>query len=332
MLDLNTEKSIVIDNVYCKYFIKDKSIPLVITFGNAGADSIIKKETLNKQPNISPWGYDFIKKKNLNVISFASIDSPNWYRSEIFHNWLQTNSDYFKSFISRLGYGGSMGGFAVGCFQEIFDYNSVLLINPISTLSEEIVPWETRFSKYKEQYNFSINYNDKSTNLKKGYIIYDPIFNLDKKHAKRYTKLTHITLPGVGHQVPVHLKNLNLLTTTLEEFLFKEINTYKFYRKSRARRYYHRYYTWLLSEENTHLTKKRREIIIKHKKILEKLGGSNNSLNNSEINQIRDYAIEFEKQKNIESALQLMKIAQKLRPQGPTIRKKLLKYRQLLKK
>lgn len=53
-----------------------------------------------------------------------------------------------KNFPERLGYGGSMGGGAAGSFAELLNLDRLLLLNLITTLNKDIVPWETRFQKY----------------------------------------------------------------------------------------------------------------------------------------------------------------------------------------
>ena len=117
-----------IDDVYLKYSFHDVNAPLVITFSNAG--EVTSLDDLQSD-NYSPWGFDFVKSYNVNVLSFSSIGKANWYRSAEFHSFIKSLSKQLKVFNEKLGYGGSMGGFAVSVFSNCLGINRQLLMNPI---------------------------------------------------------------------------------------------------------------------------------------------------------------------------------------------------------
>jgi len=127
----------VIDDVYLKYFFYDVNAPLVITFSNAGE---VTTHANLKSKSYSPWGFDFVKSYNVNVLSFSSIVKANWYRSHEVHDFIKLLSKKLSIFNEKLGYGGSMGGFAVSAFSNCLGINRQLLMNPISSLSTELTP------------------------------------------------------------------------------------------------------------------------------------------------------------------------------------------------
>ncbi|MEZ8252996.1 hypothetical protein AB6C79_09745 [Vibrio splendidus] len=252
----------VIDDVFCCSCIRDTNSPLVITFSNA--KEVTYQNDLTRY-DYSPWAFDFLISNNFNVISFSSINKENWYRSEIFHDFIESLSPLLKVFPERIGYGGSMGGYAASAFSNVLGLERLVLYNPISSLHEKLTPWETRFLFAKRELNWDSRYNDGAVSHSKGFIIYDPLFKLDRLHAKRY-KLKGIRIYGVGHGVPRHLANLGLLKKTALECLKGDFNEVEFYKRSRRRRDYQGYYNWLLSEENARLTLPRKKIIKSHKK------------------------------------------------------------------
>lgn len=130
-LEWNVDKNFIIDDIYCKYYLFDVTKPLVITFGSA--NSYVSMSQIND--DISPWGFDFVKKEKLNVISFTCIDSNCWYRSQKFYNFLKLFSQQLDVFPERLGYSGSMGGYGVSTFANVLKMDKILLFNPISTLN-----------------------------------------------------------------------------------------------------------------------------------------------------------------------------------------------------
>ncbi|MDO6691926.1 hypothetical protein Q4574_01460 [Aliiglaciecola sp. 3_MG-2023] len=142
----------------------DINLPVVITFGQLGT-SVCFDDALRGA--VSPWGFEYIRSKGVNVLSFACINKPNWYRSQVFAKFLKKISLDIKCFPTRLGYGSSMGGFGVSVFANLLNINRVLLLNPISTLNSMIIPEETRFLEASTTYNWDGEYSD-GANMKAG--------------------------------------------------------------------------------------------------------------------------------------------------------------------
>lgn len=317
----------VIDDVYLKYSFHDVNAPLVITFSNAG--EITSQANLNSK-NYSPWGFDFVKSYNVNVLSFSSIGKANWYRSPVFHSFIKSLSKQLKVFNEKLGYGGSMGAFAVSAFSNYLGIDRQLLMNPISSLSATLTPWETRF-RLGKTLDWEGDFSDGTTSMAESVLIYDPLFNLDTAHAERYNNRIDLKMPGVGHSVPKHLQNLGLLKSIFEQFLINNINIQYFQKAVRSRRYYEGYYKWMLSRQNTHLTHKRAEVLKYHKKLIPKstTNSVQKNINEDDINLIRDIALRLGN-KNSKDAHDLMLLAQKFRPNGKLINQKVIEYKKNL--
>lgn len=253
----------IIDDVYCKYYLDDLSKPIVITFHGLILRPLTHQEAGDKL--FSPWGYEYVKKLGLNVISFAPVESTNWYRSPEFHDFLGDLGNMLQSYEKVLGYGGSMGGYGVSAFADVLHMTNILLLAPISTLNRQLAPFETRFYKYRK-YNWADSFHDGAATNCKGYILYDPIYDLDRSHAVRYKNLTELKVPGMGHSTPEFFNAFGILKWISESFLLKgTIDKESFYKLVRHRREILSYYNWLLSDQNTHLTEKRKEVITKYK-------------------------------------------------------------------
>lgn len=251
----------VVGNVYLKYSFTDLDKPLVFTFANAG--SVTTQQNIDDQ-GYSPWGFEFVKSYGVNVISFSTISPTNWYRNKDFHHFIVLLGKLVSVFNERIGYGGSMGGYAVSAYANTLEIDRLLLMNPISTLSEDLVPWETRFKHSKKNWDWSHNCYDGATSNATNIITYDPLFSLDAKHAARYHNRINLKVPGIGHGVPKHLNNLGALKLAFEMFLYNAIEPELFHKKVRNRRHYTGYYKWLLSNQNKHLTPRRASVIEKH--------------------------------------------------------------------
>ncbi len=312
----------VIGDVYFRYSIINYDLPLIIYFSHMG--TVLSDEQINNDEFI-PSDFKFLLEKNLNVITFYCIDEANWYRNYDFHRALESLGPLFLKFNLRLGYGGSMGGFGVSAFANILNLNRVLLFSPISSLNKSIAGWETRFKNRQRKYSWIGKYHDGSELNCSGYIVYDPLFKLDALHAKRYSKLTHLKVPGVGHAMGEHLQCMGILKWLFDSFLGDTVNEVVFRRRARRRFSYQGYYKHMLSKSS--LTPKRREIVSRYYNNLMKSNeDSRFELFEGDPDLLRDYAIKLEAY-DLKMSEGLMALAHRMRPTGPTIKKKLEQYR-----
>lgn len=317
--------------------------------------------------NYSPWGYEFAKKLGLNVLSFTSFFESKWYRCEKFHDWLGKSSKLLSIFPERIGYGGSMGGYAASAFSNPLGIDRLLLLNPISSLKRELVPWETRsFENAAKLQDWSGRFADGAETKSDGWVVYDPIFNLDSYHAKRFKNLKKIVFPGVGHQIPKHLNYLELLKPLIQSFVTNKFDSNDFYKRLRNRRNYLNYYSWLESNQNRHKTHRRNIVVQQHKRAAMEKAAQVDGHGLNLIEQILSVALEIEEhdlptyekldklvdrircfgvstltkedveffkfkaiefeRKNIHISLCLMRVANNLRPNGPFIIRKVREY------
>jgi hypothetical protein len=282
----------VIGAVFYKLFFHDPSLPVLVTFGSMGM--IVTKENAN-DPNFSPWGFDFAVKLGVNVLSFSSFVQSTWYRCPIFHEWLENNKTLLSVFPERLGYGGSMGGYGASTFSNVLSIDRLLLLNPISTLQKEIVPWETRpFENAADLNDWTGKFADGAETKSNGWVVFDPIFHLDSLHAKRFCGLKKITFPGVGHQIPKHLNHFGLLKPLIIDFISDVFQSSDFYKEIRNRRNYINYYKWLESDQNTHKTSRRLVIIGKYKNQLIKRNTEGKHNETGIVDEILSLALEIE--------------------------------------
>lgn len=309
------------NKTYCRYSFFDINKPVVITFSMMG--KYVESENINALHDI--WGHGFVAKKGINVISFCCIDKASWYLDSELADLLGKLKKLLNSFPERLGYGGSMGGFGILAYYEILNLDRVLVMNPITTLDQDLVDFETRFKVHSSRLDWKFNYSDRASCQMNGYIVYDPLFELDKLHAKRLKGLQELKLPGVGHFMPVHLAKLGILRWLFESFYFNLSLKEDFYKKARKRRQYPQYYSWLKSQENKYLTPRRNKIINLHQQILKLKLGSVETVPRGAVNKVRDYAISLE-DVDIDISLQVMKLAKNLRPHGQYISKKVREY------
>lgn len=313
----------VVDDVFIKISIVNTDEPLVFTFSNA-AEITKKQDLLNL--DYAPWGFEFIKKRGHNIIAFSAFELESWYRSPKFHYYLENIfSQISLLFPYRFSYGSSMGGYGASAFTDVLNVDKLLLINPITTLNKEIVPFETRF-KYGGTLDWTGKYSDGAVTKAPGYVVYDSLYHVDTMHANRYSNLKKLKFFGVGHAMPAHLKSIGILSELFDRFISDNLTDEWFYKSVRKRREYSRYYNWMMSSQNTHLTNYRKSIIKNYYLAFQLKELEKKSINNKQIDLIRDSALKVEKY-NLSYALSLMELASEFRPSGRGIIKKIDEYK-----
>jgi len=299
--------------------------PVVITFSMMG-----KYAPINIEESCELWGHSFLAKKKINVISFECIEKAHWYLDEnlplLINEMLEP---ILCRFPERLGYGGSMGGFGLLAFHDLLKINRLLVVNPITTLDENKVSFETRFKVHRKKLNWNFEFSDIAPNVKNGYVIFDPLFELDKRHAHRIENLEKIKLYGLGHSLPLHLQKMKFLTWLFLEFYNNTLNVVEVLSKEKRKRNYLHYYKWLLSNENKYLTSRREQVIERYYLAHKVKLGLIDVVPKGVVEGIRDYAIKKE-DSDIELSLNIMQFAHMLRPDGPFINRKINLYQKLL--
>jgi len=301
----------------------DYDKPIVFTFDNM--DTFRKVEdTLELRKG---WGHDFILSCGYNVCSFLENDIYSWYRNEEFLEIVKTFSrlQLFKSFSKRISYGSSMGGYAAAAFANALNVDDAILIHPISTLNQTLCPWEHRFSRVGGK-NWSSEYYDSAETVKNvnTTIIYDPLFEPDALHAKRYIeanagKVRPVKVRGMGHGMPWHLLKLDVLK---DLFVHVSQNTYEeqykreFYTKLKEKKSYVKYYKFMISSENKYITPYRKLLLMTGylKVLLDQYP--------KEADLFRELA-DFVAETNPQVAMHLLERAHRLRPNGNLIKQKL---------
>lgn len=305
----------VVGDVYIRFSLSNVSRPLIFSFSNAAE----RCASINDS-EYEPWGYRFLVSQDLNVFSFASIGKANWYRNKDFILFLERLAPILNDFTLKIGYGASMGGYGASAFSKLLKIDRLLLFNPISTLNEDVVSWETRFKRPRIEYDWDSNYFDGADTLAGGYVVYDPLYRLDKLHAVRYKNLKHLRFPGVGHGFPFHLQKLKMLKGLFKSFVFGEVNERSFYLEIRKRRNYRRYYKWMLSNENIHLTEKRAKVILLYKDVLDLKVNNSVAISQSGFESMKKTFLYLSDRGEKDLAKELFFILKKMRPDSPVVK------------
>lgn len=217
-------------------YVERKLDTLVISFDNL-------MDAGNRKISRGTWGYSFFTKFGYSHLGF-STSQANWFRDQEVIDLLENlkAQGFFKKFQNVAFTGTSMGGFAALAFSQIVPGSNVIVFSPQTSLDTKLVPWETRF-KVGQRADWALPYSDGAKGLeaaKNVYIVYDPIFSLDKKQMDRIPELPNLhrlKLPGCGHKTAVALRRLDLLKYVQEKGIEGNIDVGLFRKLARRRRY-----------------------------------------------------------------------------------------------
>ncbi|MEF1310657.1 cytosolic protein [Vibrio mytili] len=311
----------LLDDVFVKYEFVDLNKPLLFTFSPAGTNFQVQ----DLHSDFAPWGYKLAQKQHVNVISFQHLGKSNWFRSRNLIFFLEQLSTLLEPFESRLGYGLSRGGFAVGAFAKLLRLDQVLLFHPVSTKNKDIVPWDDRSStELAQQFDWKGNYHDLDLGDAKGYIIYDPTNDIDKRHAKRYPELKHLRVFGMGHGThATYLSKFGFYKQVAVDFIrHQQIDIAQFRHQTKTLRLKEDYYQ-SLNEANGY-SKHRLGLLSKAHKVLreEKKEHVKEHQAQIDIQPLVDIAIKHQEE-NPKDAVKLLEVAQQLAPGDPVVEHKL---------
>jgi len=194
---------------------------LVFTFEHA-ADHVRRDDVF--RPG---WGAHFFRARRVSHIAIKP-KSMNWYRPDDLHALFRTMSEsgFLDNFTRRVTYGSSMGGFAALIFADMLRAQTVVALNPQSTLDLARVPWEPRFTEARAQ-DWTGAFSDAAGHYDTAravYLVYDPFCALDRHHADRITgpNVRHLRAPGFGHGLGAYLHQAGALPMIVRDIIMAD--------------------------------------------------------------------------------------------------------------
>ncbi|MDV7104198.1 hypothetical protein R3X26_07235 [Vibrio sp. TH_r3] len=244
MVTPTKEQRVIVDNSLIEYAFFDYKKPIVICFNPAGM-LLTSKQVENGE---HAWCYQFLRKQQINVVAINTIDENHWFVRPKLSDYLKELAFSLQQFPERLGYGASMGAYAISCFSETLNINRALIFSPL------LPPLSNKDQTFKELESTLFT------------LIYDPFNAEDKEIALRYPSQTHyLHFYGVGHQVIESISNIHYLKLLFLSFYNNELDIVAFYRKQQDKRKLLRYYSYMDRNPTRKNTLRRRFIIKKHK-------------------------------------------------------------------
>ncbi len=205
---------------------------LVVSFDNL---STVNDASLAREA----WGYGFYAAEGWSHMGVMAFEK-NWYRDDALFDLMEAQNDLFAQFDTVVMTGTSMGAYAATAFADLAPGCTVLAYSPQATLDQKRVPWEKRFGGGRRQdwsgrYANGPDYCGQACNV---FIVYDPYFEPDRRHAELYTggNVGHLKIWYASHKSAQFMRRADILKPVMQEAVAGTLTAARYYALLRSRR------------------------------------------------------------------------------------------------
>lgn len=218
------EKHIIFEDEQIRaIFLRGSSDELIFSFG----DLITRAKGLSINAEKSLLKHDF------NVIGIMP-KQKSWFPESSMRQMFTEIEDLIAPFKMRIGYGGSMGGYAAIKYSNLLDLKRVVALVPQYSINPDDVE-DPRYNMFfHAELNANMQIQPQDVSAEREYIVvYDPYCPEDRaQYVKLEQVLPHIhtlNLPFTGHDAIAVLASSELL----HDFLLHDFDATYFYKKIR---------------------------------------------------------------------------------------------------
>lgn len=228
-------------------YVYDEGGPLVVTFEQ------IRGAKDYQHRLRAGWIVNHLRTRRVSHVA-VKPGRNDWYRraglADAFLHLKE--SGFLRRFSRVITCGGSMGGYAALAYSGLLGADTVVAFNPLTSLNSDLVPWETRFPYFAQEFDWQGPFHDAAREcdgVRKLYVVVDRRFDLDWKHVQRLPQhnLHLLNAPFLQHQLPLHLHRLGLLEPFIDNMVRDQIEIMPFNKVLRERRELAQYYDVLAS-------------------------------------------------------------------------------------
>jgi hypothetical protein len=197
------------------------------------------------------WGATMFRQKGISCFC-VKPKRKDWYTRPDLGQAFHRLRPFLDQFDRVIAYGGSMGGFGALAYGDAMGADTIISINPQSTLDPSKAPWEDRYPVARTL-DFSADFADavgKYGTVRQVLIFSDRHYDYDERHTERLRapNVTVINTPFVEHHVPEHLQRIRALGYIVTSVHDDTFDPQVFYSKMRGRRTLRRYADVMLSK------------------------------------------------------------------------------------
>lgn len=148
-----------------------------------------------------PSAEEFFARRGINFVGIKPARN-DWYQQEEIHDAIAAVRAATPG-MRRVGYGGSMGGYAVLNFADALELTSLLAVCPQISIDPAKVPFEHRWDREAAAITFRHDRITAAPPIAHGFLMFDPLTD-DRRHAEaildRHPALTPLPTWFTGHE------------------------------------------------------------------------------------------------------------------------------------
>jgi hypothetical protein len=181
-------------------------------------------------------GEGFFRHRNLNAIGIMAADN-DWFQDDEILDVLAAIRAATPGY-RLIGYGGSMGGFAVINFAQDLGLASLVAVIPQFSIDAAKAPYEAGWRQEAARITFNHDKIDRIPRFTGGWMIFDP-WCTDGRHARdinRHHAIGELAIPFGGHAEMQMLQQANVYTDMFTDMLEERFDPAAFRRRWRTAR------------------------------------------------------------------------------------------------
>ncbi|OOY20383.1 hypothetical protein BMI86_07455 [Thioclava sp. DLFJ5-1] len=191
--------------------------------------------------DIRPWAEKFIRDNGWSHLGVVA-QGPTWFRDARLIARMEALRDqgFFEGYARVVMTGTSMGGFGALAFADLAPGCEVVAFSPQTTLARDLVPWERRFARGRDQ-DWSLPRSDAAEHsgaAAKVWVVCDPFLQEDMRQVGRLPRdnVTLLKAFGQGHKTALVLRRMELLKAVIARAVTGELSEDWYYRSTRGRK------------------------------------------------------------------------------------------------
>ncbi len=181
-------------------------------------------------------GEGFFRHRRMNAIGIMAAEN-DWFQDDEILEVLAAIRAATPGY-RRIGYGGSMGGFAAINFAHALELASLVAVIPQFSIDAAKAPYETRWRDEAARISFRHDRIADMPPVTRGWMVFDPwcVDGLHARDIQRRHRLGEVAVPFGGHAEMLMLQQADVYTDMFTDMLAERFDPAAFRRRWRAAR------------------------------------------------------------------------------------------------
>jgi hypothetical protein len=218
-----------------------ESVDYIVEYNRYSDDPLVVICFDNFMPDqgfhLQPFGQRFLAEQQINNV-IVNAARNDWYQNPAIPD-IATTIRQATEGMNRIGYGSSMGGFAVLDLFEQLSLAKAIALCPQYSIDPVQVPFENRWRDEAARISFRSGSIQIPGSIRDAVILSDPFHKLDASHIKLIRErhaAQFFSIPFCGHDPAEYLRRARMLQELILDLVFGRFEAKAWNRRIRAQR------------------------------------------------------------------------------------------------